>query len=321
MSIELTPRQLKLVEQVLRDRFSSNTRKVNKTLLLLVDNGIGHSNGKTITYFDSDYEALHQLIQSNQRADNFVTPSELARAEDRLETAQYSRNEKYNRTHVFGKRIQAVALNTTLTLNHNGVTEVMPATPRGVLPTIEAGCIDATEIKRLIIIENGQLMTHWHHWYHLLPKSWQQSVLIFRGFDDNVAMVYEIVGSLPATAQLGLFFDLDLSGLRLMQSYINRSQCQHYAFLPSLNFANSNCSKSSYLESNFSESMATSIANYTQPHLFAKQQTSTSQQTLQDLHPVLQQYYAYLSAQQLALTQEHLIQDSQLEFTMIKLAK
>lgn len=313
MSIELTPRQMELVEGLLRDRFTTNKRKVNKTLSLLADNGIGHSDGKTITYSDSDYQALHQLVQSNQRADSFVIPSEMARAEDRLETAQYTRNEKYNRTQVFGKRLQAVALNTSLILNQHGVTEVMPATPRGVLPTIESGCIDAAKIKRLIIIENGQLMTHWDRWCHLLPEPWQQSVLMFRGFDDNVAMVNEIVENLPATAELGLFFDLDLSGLRLMQSYINRSHCQHYAFLPtltSLELANINCSESN---------PDTSIANYTQPQLFAKQHTTTTQQTIQGLHPVLQQYYAYLSSQKLALTQEHLIQDSQLEFTMIKL--
>lgn len=308
MSIKLNLHELKVLQRLVTDKRES--LKANKTLMRLADNGIGKQSGKDIVYDESDFDAIHDLIKFNQRADDFITPSSLANLDNRLEVGKYNSDEKLTKTQVFGRQILVVGLNTPIPLQVNGQTYEMPQTPKGVLPTIGEGYLDISRIKKIIIIENGQLLTHWWEWSHLLPADWQESVLVFRGFNDNVRMVNDIVKNLSNSCQVGLFFDYDLAGVHLMQGYIKANKHQYFALIPlaleaSLTFEVDN------------QASIYNFFYYNQKEKFIEQ---SLKYTSAGLTKSLKAIFASIFNHRLALMQEHLVRDNSINWTMVKLS-
>jgi hypothetical protein len=176
----------------------------------------------------------------------------------------------------------------------------MPATPIGVLPSMQTEFLDINQFKKLIIIENGQLMTHWWQWRDNLPANWQSALLIYRGHGDNLAWVLSILPMLPVECEVLLSFDVDLSGLRMTSRYAQLCSAKVSTLLPKTVFASNS-----------------TIPPYNQPHKITEQIDGAPVSSLLE---TLQPFYQLLIDHNLALMQEHLWQDATVEWREIKLS-
>ena len=314
MTITLTHQEQKVIEKLLIKRPSR--RKANKTLTKLVEQGFGTASANnTITYNQKDFAYLATIVDRQNIADDLNAPSQLNATSNRLEVATYRADEKWSQAKVFAQQILIVGMDCPIPLvnpTNDGLTPhsaqggfeqdkryKMLATPIGVLPSVLPEFLDISRFKKLIIIENGQLMTHWWQWRNSLPANWQNSLLIYRGHGNNLAWLLNILSILPVECEVLLSFDLDLAGLRMTSHYAQQCSAKVSTLLPKLVF-----------ESN------PTIPPYNQPHKITEQIDGAYVSSL--LEP-LQPVYQLLIDHNLALMQEHLWQDATVEWIEIAL--
>lgn len=315
MTIKLTLQEQKVIEKLLVERPSR--RKANKTLRKLAGQGFGAlAANHIIIYNQKDFADLAKVIDKLNIADDLNAPSQLNAASNRLEVAKYRADEKWSQATVFAQQILIVGIDCPIPLLKPSSNEAtpnpaqhavdqyerydMPATPIGVLPSVLPEFLDIARFKRLIIIENGQLMTHWWQWRDSLPAKWQNSLLIYRGHEDNLAWLLGMMPMLPVGCEVLLSFDIDLSGLRIMSHYAKLCSGNVSALLPNIVFASNPV-----------------VPPYNQAHKITEQISGASASSL--LEP-LQPFYQLLIDHNLALMQEHLWQDSTVEWIEIELS-
>lgn len=252
MTINLTRQEYKVIERLLVER--PPRRKANKTLLKLVEQGFGTLVAKhTITYSQKDFTDLAKVIDKLNIANDQTAPNPLNATSNRLEVATYRADEKWSQAKIFAQQILIVGMNCPIPLLKPSSNEAIPnptqhavdlcerydmsATPIGVLPSVLPEFLDISRFEKLIIIENGQLMTHWWQWRDSLPANWQNSLLIYRGHGDNLAWLLSILSQLPTTCDVLLSFDIDLSGLRMTSHYAQQCSAKVSTLLPNIVFA------------------------------------------------------------------------------------
>lgn len=314
MTLTLTHQEQKVIEKLLIKRPSR--RKANKTLTKLVEQGFGTASANnTITYNQKDFADLATIVDKQNIADDLNAPSQLNATSNRLEVATHRADEKWSQAKVFAQQILIVGMNCPIPLlkpssneaipnpTQHAVTQYerydMPATPIGVLPSVLPDFLDISRFEKLIIIENGQLMTHWWQWRDSLPANWQNSLLIYRGHGDNLAWLLSILSQLPKSCEVLLSFDLDLAGLRMTSHYAKLCFGNVSALLPELVFASK-----------------PAIPPYNQPHKITEQIDGAPASSL--LEP-LQPIYQLLIDHNLALMQEHSLQDNMIKWLEIEL--
>ena len=318
MILKLTRQEQKVIEKLLIERPSR--RKANKTLLKLVGQGFGAlAANHIIIYNQKDFADIAKVIDKLNISDDLNAPSQLNAASNRLEVAKYRADEKWSQATVFAQQILIVGMDCPIPLLKPSSNEAtpnpaqrtvdqydqyehydMPATPIGVLPSMQTEFLDINRFKKLIIIENGQLMTHWWQWRDNLPANWQSALLIYRGHGDNLAWVLSILPMLPVECEVLLSFDVDLSGLRMTSRYAQLCSAKVSTLLPKTVFASNS-----------------TIPPYNQPHKITEQIDGAPVSSL--LEP-LQPFYQLLIDHNLALMQEHLWQDATVEWREIKMS-
>ncbi|MGX1201043.1 DUF7281 domain-containing protein [Marinobacter sp. MBR-105] len=143
-------------------------------------------------------------------------------AGSRVELAQKTSNEKLAADSVFGDLlVMATAGNTELKVSGQPVR-----TPPGSVLSVHVNALDydALAKQRLVMIENGGLMTHWQD--IRLPEGWKDCILVYRGHRENVRHARRLVQAQPSD-QLGLYYDFDPQGL-----YMALATGKGHAFVP-----------------------------------------------------------------------------------------
>ncbi|WP_201596150.1 DUF7281 domain-containing protein [Psychrobacter fulvigenes] len=314
MTIKLTRQEQKVIEKLLVKR--PKRCKANKTLLKLVGQGFGElCANHTITYSQKDFADLATIIDKQNIADDQTAPNPLNATSNRLEVATYRADEKWSQAKVFAQQILIVGMDCPIPLSKPSSNDTppnpaqqavdqyerydIPATPIGVLPSVLPEFLDISRFNKLIIIENGQLMTHWWQWRGSLPAKWQSSLLIYRGHGDNLSWLLSILPKLPTACEVLLSFDLDLSGLRMTSLYAKLCSGNVSTLLPELIFASQPI-----------------IPLYNQSHKITEQIDGAPASSLLD---PLQPVYKTLVDHNIALMQEHLLQDVTVEWIEIVL--
>ena len=76
--------------------------------------------------------------------------------------------------------------------------------------------IDISKISSLSVVENGDTIIHAKILPEILPLSYKNSLIVFRGYGENIVLVHNLVKMLSEDCTLGYFFDYDPSGLKMM---------------------------------------------------------------------------------------------------------
>lgn len=193
-------------------------RPQNKTLLALVDEyGIGQRVGSRIIYTESCFSALRSLYQRSAKGNEFIPRTAGKNKPDRIEKSKVSLNEKSGSAGVFDRFLLLAAYRRDIPLADG--KQIPVAGLSGVTVMLEAKQIDFSRIERLVVVENGSMLSALYSWNHLLPEHWQDAVFVYRGHKSNSAELNAVIRSLPPQTEVGVYADHDLGGLSIVAGY------------------------------------------------------------------------------------------------------
>ncbi len=141
---------------------------------------------------------------------------------DRLDSVEIFRDEKLSMQSVFATQLVCTSPRMPIPL----VSGKIMMNYRGLVPTIELKELNIAELKKVLIIENGNMITRWHDWYQYLPDEWQDALFIYRGHGQNINYVKELILRLPAETEIAIYPDFDPQGLSITVEYYALKKCK-----------------------------------------------------------------------------------------------
>lgn len=268
---------LNIIERALQ--LKSHQVRHNKTWQSLYDEyQIGTKVADGFLLSDKDFEYLQNLYQKYAKTNS----DDIKNTDNRLTTATHFVNEKWAKNGVFDEYLLFACLKSPLPTKTG---ERMGG--NGCLLLVNYDEIVVSAIEKLIIIENGTLMTHCERWHYLLPEEWQSAIILYRGHRANTKYVKALIERLDDKAMIAIYADLDLSGLDIVADYakIKPNHQQMHIILPKhwQTFDN--------------------VHRDNQPLLFAKQ--NIYQRHYSSM--ILTNIYEHLMNNKLAITQENVL--------------
>jgi len=127
--------------------------------------------------------------------------------ETRLEASSFFSNEKWASGGVF-----EVMLSMTGRGIIPGIKDAIEAQPN-IVYSMKLRDIDVTKISKLIIVENGELITNWELVIPSLPLEYQSAIAVFRGYGKNQKYLNELICKVRPDTKVGVFFDYDAAGI------------------------------------------------------------------------------------------------------------
>lgn len=210
--MELNYRELKVIQRVLQLKRLINP--LNKTWTRLhAEHQIGIINGNEILFTESELEFIAIIYKKFVK----LEPEEdFNLDEDRFDTANKVKNEKASEVGVFSDLLVFAAVTAHLPLKESDV----PIGYKGFVATVDHDVIDTSKISKLIILENGTMLTRLHDWIQQLPIEWQDGLFLYRGHGNNNRHVCSLLISLPKNTKVAYYGDLDPIGLNIAASYL-----------------------------------------------------------------------------------------------------
>jgi hypothetical protein len=171
--------------------------------------GVGRIGTRYIDLSLMDRERIRNAVKRECKFD----PMHIELSGDRLQIASITQNEKRSGDKVFGDQLVLASPGGGVIKTCNGEL----STPLGTLVSVRYELLEIEAITTLVIVENGQLMTHWDYWATL---PWLLgSHLIYRGHGENQNQVQMLVDSLSKDVDIICFPDFDPAGLDLALRY------------------------------------------------------------------------------------------------------
>ena len=155
---------------------------------------------------------LHRLREYGKQLTG-LDPMRDSTAGSRMQMAEKRAPEKLASDSVFGNLLVLATAGDAQVVVNGGRIRTPPGSVLSVLP--EAIDYEQLTQSRIVIIENGSLMPHWHD--IRLPPEWRNSVLMYRGHRENVQHTRKIIADQPG-GNLALYFDFDPEGLEMALS-------------------------------------------------------------------------------------------------------
>ncbi|MFD1243825.1 DUF7281 domain-containing protein [Paralysiella testudinis] len=183
------------------------------------EENIGTPGSGGLILSESDLSHLETIYarHSKQSAEH-----RLPKHSDRMDTAAVYRNEKYSARNVFADMLVFAAPHATLPLKQGHV----PGGIKGLVPTVMLPELAIADIHKLIVVENGNMLTRWHDWHLLLPENWQDALLLYRGHGQNSKQVRQLINLLPENSKLAIYPDFDPAGLGIAADF---AQLRHFS--------------------------------------------------------------------------------------------
>jgi len=125
-------------------------------------------------------------------------------------------DEKWSTEGVFSNLINITTLG-------NWPFKESPVIPAGVILSGTKGDFDFSNIKAVVVVENGEILTQWEKTAKLMPPPFNSAVAIYRGHGQNIKKVKELIKSL--NIPIGLYFDFDPKGLEIAMEYNQKEEC------------------------------------------------------------------------------------------------
>ncbi len=152
-------------------------------------------------------DELHRL-RSHAQSLTGLDPLFDSTAGSRMDMAEKVPDEKLASDSVFGQLV-VMATAGKGEVRVNGEAAYVPP---GAVISVPFESLDLEHLRqqRLVVIENGSLMSECHR--SRLPQGWEDCVFVYRGHRENVRHTQKLIEHHPAEL-LGLFFDFDPAGL------------------------------------------------------------------------------------------------------------
>ena len=182
------------------------------------DYQIGTVHGKELHLTSKELEYLERCIYAKQVK---VAPEQSLNLEsDRMDLLNFLKDEKSGGYSVFGDQLVFASVHAKLPLKQEEVTIGY----KGLVPTIYANELCCKKIEKLIIVENGTMLTRLFDWYEQLPEEWRDSLFLYRGQGQNARQVFELLAKLPDHTKIAFYGDLDPFGVKIAAHFFKRRE-------------------------------------------------------------------------------------------------
>lgn len=209
--MDLNNRELKVIQATLQLKKNVNT--LNKTWEKLhKEHQLGIINKNEIRFTNNELDFIKTIYKKFVKVEPEVSYS---LDKDRLDTANVVKNEKASEVGVFADQLVFAAVKAYLPLNQDDVFIGY----RGFVATINHAEIQASKIKKLVVLENGTMLTRLHDWIDQLPFEWVDSLFLYRGHGNNNRHVMNLLANLPESAAVAYYGDLDPIGLNIAAGF------------------------------------------------------------------------------------------------------
>jgi len=267
---------------------------VNRELTQLAN--IGAVKGKRITLSLNDRLNLEKYL--NHQLGQPIRNLSIDEA-DRLLASKQSNDEKLATGNVFDSLINMARHEKPLPI----CDEFALYTSPGVVMSAPLAQIDASAINHIVVIENGQLLTHWHQLIPRLPSDYQQALIVYKGHGTNQNQVRELLKQTREDCQIALFFDFDPAGIKMAVELLAELPNHNTAMLLPANATSASTSNDPTFEAPLEQ-----LKKLNKPNIYHNQhaqlqwleQQSNLPNKLGLIVQLLKQYT-------LAVTQEHLV--------------
>ncbi len=116
-------------------------------------------------------------------------------------------NEKWARGGVF-EAMLSLAGNTPIPVFGDTIH-----TQPGTVFSMRYEKLDINKIVKLLIVENGEVITNWDKVIPQLPNEYQNALLLFKGYGENQKYLEIMLRELKPDIDVGIFFDHDAAGV------------------------------------------------------------------------------------------------------------
>lgn len=177
---------------------------------------VGQRRGKKIALSLADRDVMRQQAIAQYGAD----PLALDFEKGRTEMAQDAGNEKLSRQRAFGRLLRVAVPGGGVTVMSPGAATdggVVIPTPPGVLLSVEPDQLSlGLGIRRVLVIENADIMERWWELLPLLPAEWQaDTMMVYRGHRQDARALREWIRTHEGSIELGFYGDYDPSGVHI----------------------------------------------------------------------------------------------------------
>jgi hypothetical protein len=208
--MRLGNRELKVIQNTLQ--LKSKVVPLNKTWQMLNSElQIGIAVARELHLTDSDLGMLKTLYAKHVKAEPETIYSKNA---DRMDLTDYRKDEKSGELNVFGQLLVFASRSAPLPLLSSDVQISYP----GLVSTIPIEQVAIEKIAKLVVLENGTMLTRLFDWIDQLPMEWQDSLFIYRGHLQNCRDLNLLLERLPTSTAVAVYGDLDPSGLNIVAS-------------------------------------------------------------------------------------------------------
>ena len=296
-------RHLKTAQNILNQAQNSVAdTPTNRELAQLAN--IGSVKGKRIAISLDDRIRLEKFL--NKQLGQPIRELSL-QAADRLLAAQQSNNEKLAKGTVFDSLINLAQSEKPLPIRNEFALYTAP----NLVMSAPLAQIDADAIEQVVVVENGQMLTHWQQLLPQLPSNFQQALIVYKGHGSNQQQVQTLLRDTSSTCQIALFFDFDPAGLKMaLELCATLPQHKVHLVLPA-DISSDNTVLEQLQQLNKPDAYHQQHAQLKWLVQWLEQHTADANSlpdSLQDSLPdSLQEIVQRMQQYQLAVTQEHLI--------------
>jgi len=182
------------------------------------DYQIGTVQGKEFHLTSKELEYLERCIYAKQVK---VAPEQSLNLEsDRMDLLNFLKDEKSGGYSVFGDQLVFASVHTELPLKQGDAVIGY----KGLVPTVDVSELCFNKIEKLIIVENGTMLTRLFDWYEQLPEEWRDSLFLYRGQGQNARQVFELLAKLPDHTKIAFYGDLDPFGVKIAAHFLKRRE-------------------------------------------------------------------------------------------------
>ncbi len=186
--------------------------------------GVGQIIGKKVILSTQDLIAIEKFF--SKKLQQPILKTDLKK-EHRLDAAQAGYDEKWAITAVFADLLNFSSQGDLLPLNDNEVT-----IPKKCVLSTSLKELDLAKFKRLIVIENGEILQHLDILDEILPDDFKGSLVIYRGHGSNLKALTTLISKLNSGVKIAFFCDYDAAGLVIAQSLSRYFHGKDYILVP-----------------------------------------------------------------------------------------
>ncbi|MGK5737100.1 MULTISPECIES: DUF7281 domain-containing protein [Acinetobacter] len=204
-------KQLNVIKKAIQEK--KTVVDFNQTWQTLYkDHNVGKRQGRQLVLKPTDLELLTAIYHRYVKVAPIVN---IDLQQNRMTLVDYFKDEKIGGFNVFADQLVFASARVELPLKTGYVNIAF----KGLLTTTTLENVEISAIQRLVIIENGAMMTRLFDWYQNLEVEWQNSLFVYRGHGANVKVVIQLLEQLPRDTSVAFYGDFDPYGINIASHF------------------------------------------------------------------------------------------------------